>query len=385
MKKTILHVFNDEKFFDGVSSFFNSLKDVENLYYYYSKEPIKSFKYIKHKERVKIVSSFNEYKNILSSPNIDIIYFQSLPSSYYYIFKYINPNTIIIWWCFGYEIYNNYRSIPALVHVDLFKPLTDEIRKSYINKNIYKNILRSIYYKIRYPFDYYYRRRIINRIDYFSPVLPIEYKLMKKNKYFKAKPFMINQGPGCLSSNKEFRFHSKEGNILIGNSLTYSNNHLDILNRMINIKIENKKIIIPVNYGCNYGGSANVLKQYFQSYSEKTIWLEDFILKEKYEELLSTVSHAIFGHMRQQSMGNIVMCLQTGVKVFLFKESINYKQLKEFGYIVFTIEDDLSEESLKVPLSQADAFKNYSIWQSLSTNMISRTEEELDKIMSLRN
>lgn len=39
MKKVvILHVFTDDKFFDSVSSFFDSLKNVENVYVFYSKD-----------------------------------------------------------------------------------------------------------------------------------------------------------------------------------------------------------------------------------------------------------------------------------------------------------------------------------------------------------
>lgn len=39
MKKVvILHVFTDDKFFDSVSSFFDSLKNVENVYVFTKKQ-----------------------------------------------------------------------------------------------------------------------------------------------------------------------------------------------------------------------------------------------------------------------------------------------------------------------------------------------------------
>ena len=84
MKKiVILHIFSDEKFFDGVSVFFDSLKNVENLYYYYTPDKNISFKYIHLKNKVKIINNFHEYTQILFSHQIDIIYFQSLPTIFY--------------------------------------------------------------------------------------------------------------------------------------------------------------------------------------------------------------------------------------------------------------------------------------------------------------
>lgn len=80
-------------------------------------------------------------------------------------------------------------------------------------------------------------------------------------------------------------------------------------------------------------------------------------------------------------MGNVYLCLLTGVKVFLYKDSLIYKQLKDFGYIIFSIEDDLTEDALKVPLPKEDAYKNYSIKVALSINKVKDTENELSAIV----
>lgn len=384
MKKiVILHIFHDEKFFDHVSDFFDSLKNVENLYYYYTPHKNTSFKYIRSSNKIKIIDNFSEYIQILSSHQIDIIYFQSLSPSFYHYFKYINPKTILIWWCFGYEIYNSQRYLPPMVKINLFKPLTFKFKYNNKKRPYIKNLIRSLYWLIRLPWDYYMRKKIISRIDYFSPVLPIEYELMKRNNYFKAQPFMINEGPGLLG-NVEFTYFKKSQNVLIGNSFTYTNNHLDIFHKIKSYKLSNQKYIIPINYGTDYAGKRKFFKHISGLSPKESIWLDDFIPYEEYKLLLSSVSHAIFGHMRQQAMGNIYMCLLTGAKVFLYKDSLLYKQLKDFGYIVFSIENDLSEEALKIPLSKEDAYHNFSIKLKLSANKVENVEQELERIVNIK-
>lgn len=385
MKKiVILHVFTDEKFFDGVSAFFNSLNNVTNLYYYYTRDKNVSFKYIKGKDKIKLISLFSDYQKILSSPQIDIIFFQSLPTSFYHYFRYINPKAIVIWWCFGFEIYNSQRFLPPLVKVDLFKRLTLEFRRNYIKRNSLKDYFRPIYWMLSFPIDYWWRRKILKRIDYFTPVLPVEYTLMKKNAFFKAKLFMIHGGLG-LQPNVKFSYFETAQNILIGNSLSYTNNHLDIFYKIKFYKLKNQKYIIPINYGTDYCGNRELFKKLSGLSLDNTIWVEDFLSLEDYKTLISTASHAIFGHMRQQAMGNINLCLLSGVKVFLYKDSILYRQLKDYGYTVFSIEEDLTEQALQIPLSREDAYKNYTIKLQLSADKIVNTENELAQIINLHH
>ena len=55
----ILHFFTDEKFFDGISNFFDTLEGVENLYYHLNEK--KTFHYIKNKEKIKVFASTRSY------------------------------------------------------------------------------------------------------------------------------------------------------------------------------------------------------------------------------------------------------------------------------------------------------------------------------------
>lgn len=85
--------------------------------------------------------------------------------------------------------------------------------------------------------------------------------------------------------------------------------------------------------------------------------------------------------MRQQAMGNIFLCLLYGIKVFLFKESIVYKQLIESGYFVFSIEDDLNDLSLQTLLSKEQAYNNFQLFMRSNINKEEDAEKEFINIM----
>lgn len=371
---TILHVFPDDKFFDSVSNFFNALPNINNLFCYYSKNN-KPFKYIKKENIIKKYTDWNEYTLLFKSPNIDIIYFHSIPINYYKLFKYIDQQKIVIWWCWGYDIYNSYGLLKPLINIDLYKPLTKQIStKGKISKIIFHYLKSLTLLKLR--------KDILNRVDYFSPVIPIEYELMTNNPTFRAKPFMLESGPGLAYMVKnDLKPLNKAQNVLIGNSLTLTNNHLDIFEKIKNIELsKSRTYIVPINYG--NGFDQNILKRKAQTIPAQFKWLESFIPIEEYKNLFNSITHAIFGHMRQQAMGNINMCLRNGIKIFLYKDSIIYKQLKSRGYYVYSIDSDLNENSLDEILSEKEALHNYELFYKIGNNKIENTLAELQTMIN---
>jgi len=378
MKKiVILHVFDDEKFFDSTSKFFDALDNVHNRYCFYTPNKNYQFKHIKLSHKIEVFNDYKEYTKLFSDKQIDIIYFQSLYINKYHLFNYISKEKKVIWWCFGAEIYHSYKGLKPLVDINLFQPITEKYKRNKENTFILnlKIGLKSLLF-------FYFKRirnKVIQRIDYFSPVLPIEYELMKNNINFKARPFMLDAGPG-LYIPKPFTPISTPKNILIGNSLTYTNNHLDIFDILNNISLEkSRKYIIPISYGQDYSNDRTFFKGSLKN--KQAIWLEDFVPQNEYKTYFESITHAVFGHIRQQAMGNINYCLERGVKIYLYKDSIIYKQLKRLGHIIFTIEDDLNSESLKSILSEKEATTNYKIFCETIKDRIAKTNKELIDIM----
>ncbi len=376
MTKRILHVFSDDKFFDIVADFFDSLDGVENLYHFLVPSKRYQFRFIKKPERVRVIHSRKEYLDYFSDPKIDIVYFHSLPHKLYYLFNHIDKEKKVIWWSWGWDIYGTYHLLPPLLKVPRYGSLTQKFAGNYWLSSYC--FLRYPYWLMRYFYEVWLRRKVVRRIDCFSPVLPIEYEMMTKQvEGFRAKSFMM-RGPGW----QESEYTKPKGaarNILIGNSLTKTNNHLEIFEHIRSFRLqESQHYVLPISYGGEYGKEE--IKRLAALPAGSAIWLEGFMPREEYETLFAGITHAVFGCLRQQALGNIYMCLSRGVKLFFFKDSIVYRSLTNDGYRVFTIEDDLTEAALQSLLSDEDININHRILHEQFGNRKSQVEKELENI-----
>ena len=86
-----------------------------------------------------------------------------------------------------------------------------------------------------------------------------------------------------------------------------------------------------------------------------------FMPFEEYNSIIKSCSIAIFAHERQQALGNILMCLWNGCKVFLSKNSIVYKYLKSLGTVIYSIQDDLTRDFVASKMYECDIYKNRGI------------------------
>lgn len=379
-KITIIHVFVDGIIFSEMADRYDSMENVENLYYIYSPQKDYALQFIKD-ERVKIINDKDEYVSFFHNPNIDVVIFYSLPFEYYYLFDYIDDNKYVVWWAWGYDMYYKQGgNEPLLPMKEMYMPLTKEYMAKQRKKLAkLKHPFLLLYHVVRsftrrlvktncsYPKPHKSQKEILARIDSFYAPLDIEYGLMKE----KQESFIAKRCPRVLTwNNLPFSFKERPGNILINHSLTYTDNHLDVFHYLRNVEIEvNRKYIIPVSYGIDgYGGNPNNLKDESKMDDSQTIWLTEVLPLNDYNDIISTASHAIYGTLRQQALGNIFRCLMRGVKIYLFEDSIVYKELKNNGYIVFTIEKDLNTQSLSVCLSEKEARINYDLCKQWYTS-----------------
>ena len=374
----ILHVFKDQKFFDSFSDKYDNIPSFQNLYYFYTSNKNYEFKYIKNKWKIIVIHNRSEYLKLFSSKDIDVILFHSFSEKFYSLFKYIDKEKIVIWWSWGGDIYNkNYNVLPPLIKCELYKPITKMYIKEHDNISFKVAVKRLLY-----PYYLFMRNRAIRRTDFFIPCMPIDYELLNKHcSYFRAGQFPA----GSLDVNFEFVLHDIPGNILIGNSLTYTNNHLDIFEILQKYNLDlGRKYIIPVSYGWgnSFNSNPNNLISLCKLDPNLLIWLKDYLDRSDYFKMFDSVTHAIFGVIRQQALGNIYACLRRGVKVYLYKDSVVARQLQEYGFKFYTIEDDLSEFSLSECLSKKDALINFNTEKKRrESDSISSLECTMHKIL----
>lgn len=311
------------------------------------------------------------------------MFFHSLSPSFYEFVLNTDDKKINIWWSWGYDIYTT-----GIVDLNLYLPLTLKIKNKIdiSGPQKYKYYTKIIVHFIKQYFKLdlrvYRYRKALSRIDYNIPVLPIEYELISQNKYFHGNRLMER------GSFRDFddsmipkTFPLENGNILFGNSASFENNHLDIMKILKTVDIKDRKIVMPISYGNKQ--LAKVLKVESDS---RYILLETFIEQTEYINIIQKCSFAIFGSLRQHAIGNINLCLRYGIKVFLYKDGITYKQLIKDGYYVFTIDFHLNEHELSKPLLKEQIIHNQNIYKSIiQRNGLSALDRAIKNIKPFSN
>lgn len=348
-KLRVLHIIKDDKFFESVYNAFETVEELENSNVLLV-EKIDGYQYlyINHTDKVKLVEK-KGFVQTLCDGLYDIIFFHSLPVNMYKFIQYIPKEKVIIWWGWGYDIYESFYGMRPLIEINLYKPATLlwlKQKKGLYGKikQVAKKILYAHYYKTL-------RQQVLKRIDYFQPVLPLEYQLLKEIDGFNAKEFYHPRNRSYFLNYQDSETFTHGNNILIGHCASYTNNHIDIWNTVNTFFPEETSVIFPINYGKK--DYADYLSKSIQSERINIRFIKDFMPKDEYFEILDSCGYAIFGVMRQQAMGNIYYCLGHGLKVFLYRDSIVYHFLKENGYVVYAIED-IDEHSFVTPLSKEE-------------------------------
>lgn len=378
---SFLHVVPDDKFIDDAIVFFSELG--ANHRWLSLRNGKNAFAYIKS-NKVEPVSS-TEMEREVSSGEYDIIVFHSLYSFLYPLVLKVPIGKTVIWNSWGADIYYGIDGFPPLVKLDLYKPLT---KKHLIDERVplekkTKRILKDAIYPSRIENRRNHEKqcvalqhRAISRIDLCATVLKTEYDELKKVPVFKAVYYPFKYV--CKEQENDQRLF--DGNsILVGNSRDPSNNHLDILNTLDKKGVYNKRIL-PLSYGLKK--TVDVLTEKYGR-DEKVELLTEYLDRSVYWEKVRSCKVAVFGHIRQQALGNINQCLLQGSKVFLYKDSMVFKFYKEAGAQVFSIEDDLCQQNIDKQLSTEDVDRNRAVVLDLWSykKVIDQVKESLSFLM----
>ncbi len=384
--KIILHIVFDGILFDGVSNRFDQMEGYRNIYLLNTFGQISSFKFIKLSSKVTVAKDEEEWGKFISNSKIDFIYIHGLWSNSTKAVRYISDNAIVIWWCYGMEIYENSLGIAPILPMRIYKTRTFWLWQkknisihrfmsnyiAYFFPTIYNFIMR-----LKYPQETKDIYKMLKRVDYLFTPLENEYdELRKRNKIIKAKPFRLYSWQTPCESPIQ---HSRPGEILIDHSAVLSNNHTDIFHALRKIDVKERTLNIPISYGDDF--MKQKIKTYESFNGSNTLFLESPIPFKDYQEMIRKCTHAIFGGIRQTGLGNIYLCLRNGVKIFMFKDSITYKYLTKTGYYVFSIEDDLSDREIKVPLSENAAMHNFNLFYKLHGVSHGTYEKQFDRLL----
>jgi len=196
----------------------------------------------------------------------------------------------------------------------------------------------------------------LQRIDLFSPVLPNEHALVKRHQpSFRASFIRWNYGTtedDLTLINIGDPLPRLGPNILVGNSATPANNHLECFAALRKLPdLDGRQVIVPLSYGDFDGAyTQHIVSAGRQHFGSKFVPMLEFLPKERYIEVLTSCGHVMMNHVRQQAMGNLIISGLMGAKLHLNRFNPAAAWLKHLGLPIA----ELTKLDL-MPLGQADA------------------------------
>jgi hypothetical protein len=326
----IVHLFEDQKFVDITIENFENVSVGLNKYIVFSNN--QELKYVSRKEQTLILPN-SSYKLdldlIYKDCQLLIIHF--LSPIKLYVLKNKPPHIKVIWSVWGSDAYNHFAD------QNFFEPLTSNVRRRSLFQHRQSFYLYTLYHLVRYRVKPLRKElKLLQLVNYVITVLPYEFNIIKKEFSLIAEYIDYSYGANKFNS---FSNIPLGNSILIGNSATPANNHLDVFDI---IKDINKKIIVPLSYGAydykNY--KELVISEGMRIFKNSFTPIEEFMPLQDYRELTSSCNSVIMYHIRQQALGNIFMSLFQGMRVFLNSKSLTYSYLKDEGMIIFDLQKD---------------------------------------------
>jgi len=344
----ILHLIRDEKFPDSAYEFFEAVAPGESTYMLADRRSP-----IKHLEKINPVRvskyAFWDPRFIKSLEIYDAIILHSLHPFSLEVLARVKSSVSVLWIGMGYDYYDLLTETP----LDLLKPQSKKLHNPasrLFRKGPFK-IIKGIINRALHP-NTRSKKSLIKRIDLFAPVLESEYLLIKSA--LKAPfPQYVRWNYGKIADLVDGELGNKsvtDKNILVGNSASMTNNHLDAFDVLAKVGIpDSSKVIVPLSYGDTQYRD-KVIAEGRRLFGNQFQPITEFMTMDQYIDLLSTCSSVVMNHLRQQGAGNLFIMLYLGAKVFLDSQNPLYEEFKNMGLIINEM-NALGDASLDEPLS----------------------------------
>ncbi len=329
-------------------------------------------------EGVEVYVRRSDFVNKIKKGDYDVIFFHSLPVIYYKYINLIPSDKIVIWYSYGFDIYGDKYEhglfgLPAFIELDLYKEQTRCILKK---RKIISQRLQELFKRIYIYPQWRQHKEVLKRIDYFQPARPLDFRLMQGVDGFRAKEIFLCNYSRSIKG-KEFIQHKADGTIILGNSASPLINHLDVWNEIKRMIPTERSVIMPLSYGnLKYGAK---IKLILKEASHHIQFLDTFMPRDEYFQMMNESSYAIFGSMRQHAMGNIYNALSNDVKVFLYRDSVMFDYLREMGFVICAIED-IDDNSFNSPITVEEHNQNVAAFEKEYTYCYNQGQKMLEEI-----
>jgi dTDP-N-acetylfucosamine:lipid II N-acetylfucosaminyltransferase len=343
---SILHIASDEKFINAANYIFEKAFPGCNHFIIPHSRFNRHLKYVTKKENIEIVyyggglirtltKEIKKYDCIILHGITDLngtVFLNSLTKD-----KFIG----ILW---GAELYTDENfpernlkgKLTSSLQLQEPEPTFIERMKDHIRKIIYpKNITQKDASKLA-----------ATSLSFFGVPYEEEFIYFREKKLISEEcrliPFTYYPLEYLLQNNESTEI--KGNDILLGNSASLTNNHLEAFQILRTLNLDHRKIIVPLSYG-NRSYADYIQEKGSELFNENFKPLRKFMPLADYSRELSCCGIVIMNHFRQQAVGNIFMMLWFGSKVYLNESNTIFHFLRRIGIKVYSIENELNMDN----------------------------------------
>ncbi|MFC5195459.1 TDP-N-acetylfucosamine:lipid II N-acetylfucosaminyltransferase [Bizionia hallyeonensis] len=362
----IIHIFDDEKFIDVAIELFESIVPGQSKYFVISDNNDLSLNLVQNKQaqaiHLKTEQQLDELAFIINNSESKIVYAHALNSRKQKLISKLNFEITLVWFIWGYDLYVQWLPLKHKIY--------EKKTAAFLNrKNTYLEIIKNDIlfktkiYKLFKTSNKTYNSifaQCVNKVDICVPVIPTEIESVREiNKNIIYAPFTYGSLDNLKITRKKNVKRSDE-NILVGNSADPANNHIEIFERLSKLNLGSRQIIVPLSYSGNEEYKDFILKRGNELLGHNFKPLTEFVSFENYNDIISSCNYAIFNHIRQQALGNIITMGFMGAKLFFNSKGVVYKYYKTLGLNCELVEN-LSQNDIEIKLTDKQIAENQKI------------------------
>jgi hypothetical protein len=291
--------------------------------------------------------------------NSDMIIAHSMTPHGAIAFGCSRPETVRVWSGWGFDYYGSDESPDAGLlgasTLALSTSLDDAVDRRLPIRALSDRFLRET------------RRRLLHhaagRADYFSAPIPDDLSVFTRRfPEFDGSYSQISYGNVAETFACDTRLAGT--NILVGNSATPSNNHLEIFDCLARLDLSGRRIIVPLSYG-DLAYRDAIVSRGCELFGSAFTPLIDFLPQHEYAAITASCNIVVMNHKRQQALGNIGAGLYQGAHVFLDEACPTVDFLRSRGAFLYTTNQLKLEGLPKAPLSLEVVASNRGVLEAL--------------------
>lgn len=134
--------------------------------------------------------------------------------------------------------------------------------------------------------------------------------------------------------------HMDGPDILVGNSATPTNNHLEIFDQLCRLDLEGRQIVVPLSYG-DLHYQKLVIKAGKKRFGSRFSPITAYVPLEEYNLMLRRCGTVVMNHVRQQAGTSVATALYKGAKVYLRDENTVAQLYRHLGSRIYSIQTEL--------------------------------------------